>query len=117
MVALAASIKDYPFDSFSVLKVTEDQDPTVNLANIPLHDPVLPREAVEHLCVRSGSVYVDATAGEGGHSLALLQASAPSGRVLGIDRDPLSLARAKKDLSFLAIDSLQQQEIMPIYIL
>lgn len=98
MVALAASIKYYPLGNFPALKMTEDQESAVNLANTPLHDPVLSREAVEHLCVRSGSVYVDATAGEGGHSLALLQASAPSGRVLGIDRDPLSLARARKRL-------------------
>ncbi len=65
----------------------------------PVHQPVLLREAVEQLAVRSGSVCVDATAGEGGHSLALLQASAPSGRVLGIDRDPRSLSRAERRLN------------------
>ncbi len=65
----------------------------------PVHQPVLLREAVEQLAVRSGWVCVDATAGEGGHSLALLQASAPSGSVLGIDRDPRSLARAERRLS------------------
>ena len=95
MVALAASIKYYPIDDVPYLKMNDDNETAVNLDNAPVHDPVLLREAVEHLDVRSGLVYVDATAGEGGHSLALLQASAPSGRVLGIDRDPLSLARAK----------------------
>ena len=65
----------------------------------PVHQPVLLQEAVEQLAVRSGWVCVDATAGEGGHSMALLQASAPSGRVLGIDRDPRSLARAEKRLN------------------
>ena len=65
----------------------------------PVHQPVLLREALEQLAVRSGWVCVDATAGEGGHSLALLQASAPSGRVLGIDRDPRSLARAERRLN------------------
>ena len=65
----------------------------------PVHQPVLLREVVEQLAVRSGLVCVDATAGEGGHSLALLQASAPSGRVLGIDRDPRSLARAERRLN------------------
>ena len=65
----------------------------------PVHQPVLLREAVEQLAVRSGWVCVDATAGEGGHSLALLQASAPLGRVLGIDRDPRSLSRAEERLS------------------
>ena len=76
---------------------------SADVADIPLyqpvHQPVLLREAVEQLAVRSGWVCVDATAGEGGHSLALLQASAPSGRVLGIDRDPRSLARAEIRLS------------------
>ena len=70
-----------------------------DMSDIPLHQPVLLREAVEQLAVRSGSVLVDATVGEGGHSLALLQASAPSGRVLGVDRDPRSLARAEKRVS------------------
>ena len=65
----------------------------------PVHQPVLLREALEQLAVRSGWVCVDATAGEGGHSMALLQASAPSGRVLGIDRDPRSLARAERRLN------------------
>ena len=98
MVALVASRKYYPIDDVPYLNMNDDREPNVNLDNTTVHNPVLLREAVEHLGVRSGLVYVDATAGEGGHSLALLQASAPSGRVLGIDKDPLSLARAKKRL-------------------
>jgi 16S rRNA (cytosine1402-N4)-methyltransferase len=58
------------------------------------HQPVLLRETVEQLAVGSDGVYVDATVGEGGHASSLLQASAPRGVVLGIDRDPRSLARA-----------------------
>jgi 16S rRNA (cytosine1402-N4)-methyltransferase len=56
------------------------------------------RETVEQLAVRSGGVYVDATVGEGGHASAILLASAPRGVVLGIDRDPRSLARALQRL-------------------
>ena len=62
------------------------------------HQPVLLREVVEHLAVRSGGIYVDGTLGEGGHAQAILDASSPNGTVLGIDRDPRSLAVAMRRL-------------------
>src|SRR5918999_5188552 len=69
-----------------------------DMEELSFHQPVLLRETVEQLAVRPGGVYVDATVGEGGHASALLQASAPRGVVLGIDRDPRSLARARRRL-------------------
>lgn len=65
----------------------------------PYHRPVLLSETIEQLAVRSGQVYVDATVGEGGHALDILQSSAPLGRVLGIDLDPRALVRATQRLS------------------
>jgi 16S rRNA (cytosine1402-N4)-methyltransferase len=69
------------------------------MEEIAFHRPVLLRETVEQLVVRSGGVYLDATVGEGGHAVAVLEASAPQGVVLGIDRDPRSLARAAQRLN------------------
>ncbi len=63
------------------------------------HQPVLVTEVLQQLRVSPGSIFVDATVGEGGHAGAMLQASAPDGRVLGIDRDPRSLARASATLA------------------
>ena len=62
--------------------------------NFNYHQPVMPRETVERLVLRQDGMYVDATVGEGGHASLVLQASAPQGIVLGVDRDPRSLARA-----------------------
>jgi 16S rRNA (cytosine1402-N4)-methyltransferase len=69
------------------------------MEEIAFHQPVLLRETVEQLVVRPDGVYVDATVGEGGHAGAVLRASAPNGVVLGIDRDPRSLAFANQRLA------------------
>ena len=63
-----------------------------------VHQPVMVAETLEALSVQPGGVYLDATVGEGGHSAAILEASAPTGRVLGIDLDPRSLDAAAQRL-------------------
>ncbi|RMF89237.1 MAG: 16S rRNA (cytosine(1402)-N(4))-methyltransferase RsmH [Nitrospinota bacterium] len=63
------------------------------------HLPVLVEQVIAFLSPHPGGLYADCTLGEGGHTRALLQASAPSGRVLGIDRDAAMLRRAQQNLA------------------
>lgn len=52
------------------------------------HVPVLLREVITYLNPQSDKSYLDGTVGGGGHTLAILQHAAPSGQVIGLDRDP-----------------------------
>ena len=62
------------------------------------HIPVLCDKVIEFLKPKAAGIYVDGTVGLGGHSSAILNAAAPSGRVIGIDLDPEALAIAKEKL-------------------
>lgn len=66
------------------------------------HVPVLLREVVGYLLPRPGSVFVDATLGEGGHALALLEEMGGEGCLIGLDRDEQALETARGRLSSFA---------------
>ena len=51
------------------------------------------------LCPRDSGQYCDATVGVGGHARAIIERSAPRGRVIGIDRDADVLNLAKENLA------------------
>ncbi len=63
------------------------------------HTSVLGDEVVEWLAPRAGGVYCDGTLGAGGHAERILDACAPDGRLIGIDRDPVALETAKARLA------------------
>ena len=63
------------------------------------HQPVLLNEVVEALSPESGKWYLDGTLGAGGHSEAILKASAPSGKLIGMDLDPNAIKTAAKRLA------------------
>ena len=63
-----------------------------------MHTPVRLNECLEYLALQPGGVYLDATAGLGGHTGAIARRLAElggSGRVLACDRDAESLELAK----------------------
>lgn len=63
------------------------------------HVPVMPREVLALLQPCPGETFLDGTLGGGGHARLILQATAPDGRLVGIDRDPAALERAGQALA------------------
>jgi 16S rRNA (cytosine1402-N4)-methyltransferase len=61
-----------------------------------MHVPVMLRECLEYLDIQPDGVYVDATAGLGGHTVAIARLLV-HGRVLAFDRDQQSLDRAREN--------------------
>lgn len=55
------------------------------------HIPVLFNETIDSLNIVPGGVYVDCTAGGGGHSSAILERLG-EGRIIAVDRDPEAIA-------------------------
>jgi len=63
------------------------------------HKPVLLKEVLSALSIQPGGRYVDCTLGGGGHAMAIIQASAPGGQLMGIDADPEAIRAAAINLS------------------
>jgi 16S rRNA (cytosine1402-N4)-methyltransferase len=63
-----------------------------------IHIPVLLDEVISGLSPRPGQRFIDGTVGAGGHTQAILEASAPDGQVLAIDADPIALDTARRHL-------------------
>ena len=63
-----------------------------------MHVPVLAQEVMDYLQVKKRGVYVDCTAGAGGHS-ALIAGQLTDGRLIAFDRDPQAVIMAQKKLA------------------
>ncbi len=60
------------------------------------HKPVLLHEALTGLNIKPNGIYVDATFGRGGHSLAILQRLGLDGRLIALDKDPHAIEYGEK---------------------
>lgn len=94
-------------DLFSVMSECKQgaliEDGGANLApqnrrQASTHQPVLLAEVIAGLDVRPGGAYIDATIGLAGHAMAILETSAPTGRLLGIDADPFAIDYSRQRL-------------------
>src|ERR1700694_3321111 len=61
-----------------------------------MHVPVMVGECLEYLAIRPDGIYLDVTAGLGGHTGAIA-AQLTTGLVIANDRDPESLELAKSN--------------------
>jgi len=66
-----------------------------------MHQPVMLEEALEHMALRPDGIYLDATAGLGGHTGAIAR-RLTTGLVIASDRDAESLELAKQNTADVA---------------
>ncbi len=72
---------------------------------VSAHVPVLPDEVLEWADLSESMTVVDGTLGGAGHARLFLQRLGPSGRLIGLDRDPLAIERARAALADRSLDS------------
>ncbi len=73
--------------------------PSMPLTSPAIHIPVLQDEVLEWLQPTLNGLYVDGTLGLGGHTQAILEKTAPSGRVIGFEWDEDAAVKAGERLS------------------
>jgi 16S rRNA (cytosine1402-N4)-methyltransferase len=63
------------------------------------HEPVLLHESLDLMGLFPNATVIDGTVGAGGHAAAILERTAPAGRLVGLDRDEEALAAAAARLA------------------
>jgi len=63
-----------------------------------MHIPVLQNEVLEYLAPKPNDNFIDCTLNGGGHTKAILEKTAPKGKVLGIDADPEIIRNLKLEI-------------------
>ena len=60
------------------------------------HIPVLFEECMEGLAIKADGIYVDCTAGGGGHSAGIVERLGDQGRLISLDKDDEALSACAK---------------------
>ena len=68
------------------------------MEDLNLHKPVLLKEVINFLNIQRGKIYVDCTAGLGGHTIEILKRLNGEGALIGIEQDEAALEITKKRL-------------------
>lgn len=68
-------------------------------SEVDKHVPVLLQPVLDGLAIQPDGVYVDVTAGRGGHAAEILARLGPAGRLVLLDRDPQAVTACKKRFS------------------
>jgi 16S rRNA (cytosine1402-N4)-methyltransferase len=68
------------------------------------HNPVLLKESVDGLDIKTDGIYVDVTFGGGGHSREILSRLGPKGRLYAFDQDEDAIANSIDDDRFVLIN-------------
>lgn len=63
-----------------------------------MHQPVMLKEVISFLNLKSGDTVLDGTIGGGGHAKEILKKISPAGRLVGIDQDEAALKMAEDAL-------------------
>lgn len=62
------------------------------------HKPVLLKEVLYYLNLKDGDVIFDGTLGGAGHTIAIIKAIAPTGKIIGVDLDSQAISTAAQKL-------------------
>ena len=69
----------------------------MNYENI--HKPVLVKEVIDYLNLKKGDVIFDGTLGGAGHTIGIIKAIAPTGKIIGVDLDSQAISTAARILA------------------
>ena len=63
-----------------------------------IHIPVLGKEVVDYLNLKPGDIIFDGTLGGAGHTVEIIKAIAPTGKVIGVELDSQAISTATRNL-------------------